>query len=201
MLPRRTGCETGLASAVPRKTRRPQARHRGSPQSGCRGQNQRFGLSAYRTQPWRPIAATSCRVDAEKIRCRENAPLQFPSSARHRVVPEMFAVVVEYQLGLLGCGEPVMAGHLAFELTRPPTCIAQRKKGLLRTAVPTDVAQNLAARRHRHASVDIHGLVAPVFGAVHDKTEIGLHRAAGKNAQITFESRDILTGSLQQAGD
>src|SRR5262249_37659752 len=98
----------------------------------------------------------------------------------------MFAVVVEYQLGLLGCGEPVMAGHLAFELTRPPTSVAQRKKGLLRTAVPTDVAQNLAARRHCHASVDIDGLVAPIFGTMHDKTELRLHRAAGKNAQTAF---------------
>src|SRR5215469_7389008 len=107
------------------------------------------------TQPWQPIAATSCRVGSQGIRCRENAPLQFPSSARQRVVPEMFAVVVEDQFRLLWCGEPVVAGHLAFELTRPPASIAQRKKGLLRAMVVTDVAQNLAARRHRHASVDI----------------------------------------------
>src|SRR6516164_8780401 len=102
----------------------------------------------------------------------------------------MGPVVVEDQLGFFGRGEPVMAGQFAFELARSPARVAKRKKALLGAAVVTDVAQDLTARRHRHMSVDLDGLVAPVFGAVHDKAELRLDRTAGEYAQSALDTRN-----------
>src|SRR5215471_18869713 len=101
-------------------------------------------------------------------------PLEFAGPARHGVVPQLLAILVKDQLGVLGCGEPVAPGELAFQLARSPAGIAEREEALFRTPVAADVAQDLSARRHRHASVDRQGLLAPIFGTVHDKTQFRL---------------------------
>src|ERR1700751_4726710 len=124
--------------------------------------------------------------------------LQFPGAAGHCVLPEFFAVVVEDELRLLGSGEPVVTCELAPKLTGPPAGIAEREEALLGALIMADVEQDLTARRHRHAAVDIDGLGAPIFDAVDDKTELRLHRAAGEDAQNADYVEVIMTGRLQQ---
>src|SRR5580704_4190330 len=124
--------------------------------------------------------------------------LQFPGAAGHCVLPEFLAVVVEDELRLLGSGEPVVTCELALKLTGSPAGIAEREQALLGALMMADVEQDLTARRHRHAAVDIDGLGAPIFGAMDDKTEFRLHRAAGEDAQNARYVGVIMTGRLQQ---
>src|SRR5215470_6200085 len=107
--------------------------------------------------------------------------LQITGAARHGLFPQIGTVVVEDQLRLSGRGEPVVAGELAFELTRSPTRVAERKEALRGAPIVPDVAQDLSVRRHRHAPVDLEGLVEMILGAVDDKAELLLHRPAGKD--------------------
>jgi hypothetical protein len=81
-------------------------------------------------------------------------------------------------------GEPDALHQLAFELPWCPSGITERHQALLRASVGGDVAQDLTARRHRHVSVDLHGIGAAVFGAVEHEAELGLHRTAGENTHV-----------------
>src|SRR6266446_10111180 len=92
-------------------------------------------------------------------------------------------------------------GELALELTWSPARIAECKEALHRAPIMPDVAQDLPVRRHRHASIDLEGLVEPIFDAVDDKAELLLHRPAGKDPHIPRNARDVLAGPLQQARD
>src|SRR5271169_2399134 len=112
----------------------------------------------------------------------------------------MVAVVVEDQLRVAGRGEPVMMVDLAFELSWSPAGIAKGEKALLRPLVVADVAQDLLVRGHRH-DADGKGVGAMVLGAVHDKTELRLDRAAGKDQEAAVDPGGLITGPLQQALD
>src|ERR1700730_5197102 len=113
----------------------------------------------------------------------------------------MTAVVIDNQPQRGGGVEPVVAGEFALDLTRSPARVAERKEALHRAPTVPDVAQNLPVRRHRHASIDIEGLVEVIFGAVDDKTELLLHRPAGKDLDTPRNARDVLAGPFQQARD
>jgi len=94
-----------------------------------------------------------------------------------------------------------VAGQFGFELAWSPARVTERKKVLLGAVVMTDVAQDLTARGHRHVFVNPDGLVAPVFGAVHDKAELRLHRTTGEDPQGTLDTRDVFARCFQQARD
>src|SRR5262249_22303106 len=107
-----------------------------------------------------------------------------PPPALHGIVPAFVAVLVEDALGVLRRREPERVGELALELARPPAGVAECDQALARAAMVGDVAQDLAARRHRDAAVDVDGVGAMVFGAVDHKADLGLHRTAGEDAHL-----------------
>src|SRR5262249_13355230 len=91
--------------------------------------------------------------------------------ALHGGVPDLVAVRVEHQLGVLRGREPEAVRELALELARPPAGVAECDQALARAAMVGNVAQDLAARRHRDAAVDVDGVGAMVFGAVHHEAD------------------------------
>src|SRR5260370_21144453 len=94
--------------------------------------------------------------------------LQFPSAARHCILPQVVAVVVEDELRLFGSGEPVVTRQLALELAGSPAGIAEREEALLGTLTMTDVEEDLTARGHCHAALAIDALGPPIFVPVDD---------------------------------
>src|SRR5262245_23495231 len=78
--------------------------------------------------------------------------------AFHGIVPDLVAVLVEHQLGVLRRREPEAMGELALELARRPAGVAECDQALARAAMVADVAQDLVARRHRDAAVDDGGV-------------------------------------------
>src|ERR1700730_18042892 len=93
----------------------------------------------------RPVGA----ADDDKVGIPSGAPpperssrplrLEIPGAARHRVFPQIGAVVIEDQSRLGGRGEPVPAGEFALELTRSPARVAERKEALHRAPIMPDV--------------------------------------------------------------
>src|SRR4029077_655791 len=105
--------------------------------------------------------------------------------AFHGVIPDLIAILVEDELGVLRRREPEAVGKLALELARRPAGIAECDEALARAAMVADVAQDLEARRPRDAAVDVDGVGAMVFGAVDHKADLGLHRTAGEDAHLS----------------
>src|SRR5262249_50647746 len=95
------------------------------------------------------------------------SPLEVPRPSRHREVPYLVALRVEHELGILRRREPDIVRHLAVELARAPTRIAEDEQALLRPGLGRDVAQDLRARAQCHVSVDVERAGATILGAVH----------------------------------
>ena len=89
----------------------------------------------------------AARVDASERR------LEFAGAARHCLVPQLVAVIVEDKLWLFGGGEPVVARQLVLELAGSPAGIAESKNALLGALVVPDVEQNLPARQIESARI------------------------------------------------
>src|SRR5262249_21396527 len=115
----------------------------------------------------------------------------------HGIIPDLVAILVEHQLGVLRRREPEPVGELALELARRPAGVAECDQALARTAMVADVAQDLVARRHRDAAVDVDGAGAMVFGAVDHKADIGLYRTAGEDAHLSRNRRVLLAERFQ----
>ena len=60
---------------------------------------------------------------------------------------------------------------LAFELARSPARISERNQAPCRTLVAADVVQDLTARRHCEAGVDVDGLGAAIVPQADDERE------------------------------
>src|SRR5262249_60077685 len=104
---------------------------------------------------------------------------------------DLVAVLVEDELGVLRCREPEAVRELALELARPPAGVAECDQALARAAMVADVAQDLAARRHRDAAVDVDGVGAMGFGAVHHEADLWLHRTARAGAYLSRGRRGL----------
>src|SRR5260370_22363942 len=165
---------------------------------GVGGRNGQHGLQPGIEKP--PVTRLRAGMQFMMLRHRPTLRLwlQFPSAARHCILPQVVAVVVEDELRLFGSGEPVVTRQLALELAGSPAGIAEREEALLGTLTMADVEEDLTARGHCHAAIDIDGLGAPIFGAVEDKAEFRLHWAAGEDAHDARYAGVIMTGRLQQ---
>src|SRR5262249_52770406 len=93
--------------------------------------------------------------------------------ALHGIVPDLVPVLVEDELGVWWRREPEAVGKLALELARRPAGVAECDEAFARAAMVADVAQDLEARRHRDAAIDVDGVGAMVFGAVDHKADLG----------------------------
>src|SRR5262249_61712899 len=111
--------------------------------------------------------------------------------AFHGIVPDLVAVLVEHQLGVLRRREPEPVGEFALELPRRPAGVAECDQALVRAAMVADIAQDLAARRHRDAAVDVDGVGAMIFSAVNHKADLGLYRTAGDDAHLSRHPRGL----------
>src|SRR6266568_9551676 len=107
-------------------------------------------------------------------------------------MPDLVAVVVEDEASVLRRREPKVLGELAFELARRPAGIAERDETLGRAALVADVAQDLAARCHGEAGVDVDRIRATIISTVHHKADVGLDGTAGKNAHRAGGRRILL---------
>src|SRR5215471_2851386 len=103
---------------------------------------------------------------------------------REGTLPDLLPILVESERLVGGCGRPDTPFHLALELARRPARIAKRDQALLRPLVGSDVAEDFAARSHRHAPVDIERARATVIGRVDHKAQFPLDRAAGEDANL-----------------
>src|SRR5262245_21465282 len=83
---------------------------------------------------------------------------EFLRPARYRVLPHSLPVLLEDELGVRWRGEPDALRQLALELPGSPAGVAECHQALFRASVHGDVAQDLAARRHRQLGVDRHGI-------------------------------------------
>src|SRR5215472_8545246 len=119
--------------------------------------------------------------------------------AFHGVVPDLVAVFVEDELGVLRRREPEAVGKLALELARRPAGVAECDEALARAAMVADVAQDLEARRHRDAAVDVDGVGAMVFGTMDHEADLGLHWTAAEDAHLSRHRRVLLAEHLQNA--
>src|SRR5262245_22335108 len=98
------------------------------------------------------------------------------------MIPDLVAVVVKDEASVLRRREPKPLGELALELARRPAGIAECDEALGRAALVADVAQDLAARGHGEAAVDVERVRATIVGAVHHKADIGLDGTASQRA-------------------
>src|SRR5258707_12154106 len=96
--------------------------------------------------------------------------------ALHGVVPDLVAVLVEDELGVMRRREPEAVRKLALELARRPAGVAECDEALAGAVMVADVAQDLEARRHRPAAVDVDGVGPMLLRPVDHKADLGLHR-------------------------
>src|SRR5215813_10359472 len=154
------------------------------------------GIARRRSPTQRSPARHLVRTGLAEAPCPSRSEVLRP--ALHGVVPDLVAVLVEHQLGVLRRREPEPVGELALELARRPAGVAECDQALARAAMVADVAQDLAARRHRDAAVDVDGVGAMVFGAVDHKADIGLYRTAGEDAHLSRNRRVLLAERFQK---
>src|SRR5215471_754446 len=114
-------------------------------------------------------------------------------------VPQALPVLVENQLWLCGRDEPGTKPDFVLKLTGPPARIAERNKTLRRALVVADVEENLAARGHGHAPIDVDGARATIVGRMHDEADFRLDWTAGEDAHRTCDRHILLAKRLQQA--
>src|SRR5262245_10083989 len=123
---------------------------------------------------------------------------EFLRPARYRVLPHSLPVLLEDELGVRRRGEPDALRELALELPGSPSGVAECHQALFRASVHGDVAQDLAARRHRQLGVDRHGISTAIFGAGDHEAALGLDRAAGEKAHVPRHPVGLLAERLEQ---
>src|SRR5262245_17874108 len=170
----------------------------------------RWGSAATRSR--RSCATASRHRCCRRPRRRHSSPKstarwpQVPDAARskvlgtalHGVIPELVAVVSEDEVCVLRCGEPETMGELTLELTRRPAGVAEGDEALAGAALVAHVAQDLAARGHGDAAVDVDGVGAMIIGAMEDKADVRLHRAAGEEAHRSRNARVIVAQRFEE---
>src|SRR5262245_6632983 len=123
---------------------------------------------------------------------------EFLRPARYRVLPHSLPVLLEDELGVRWRGEPDALRQLALELPGSPAGVAECHQALFRASVHGDVAQDLAARRHRQLGVDRHGIGTAIFGAMDHEAAIGLDWTAGEKAHVPYCPIRLLAERLEQ---
>jgi hypothetical protein len=86
-------------------------------------------------------------------------------------------------------------------LTWSPARIADGEQCLSRTIARRHVAENVAARGHRHGWADRNRFRTAILGAVQHEAELRLHRTAKEDAHPAAHFGSVLAKRLEKFGE
>src|ERR1700741_3110168 len=96
----------------------------------------------------------------------------------HRFLPKLVSVLVKNKLFVFFCRDPSVLPKFAFELIWLPTRVTKGDKTLVGALSVADVAQNLQARCHGYATIDVEGFRPTILWTVQHETDLRLDRAS-----------------------
>src|SRR5215471_21616541 len=117
----------------------------------------------------------------------------------HCLLPNLVPVLVKNKFLVIFRSEPSPLPEFAFELICCPPRVTKGDNTLARTSSVGDVAQNLQARCHGYATVDVDGLRSMIVRAVQHEADLRLDGATREDADASCNPGILFAQRLQEA--